>query len=152
MRIKRYKQARRILDFYKRNFGLREPYQILGECSPTNLFFTWQSPYHTVDGTFCQAALTGKIQLKEQLPKYFGGEIKLGELLCLDFLGPIRWMRQNLSVSVVTTSCVIEELTVLGKKLTGAVFIAKRFQLRNCVHGRKRISATECIKLMIGKV
>ena len=33
----------------------------------------------SVDGTFSQAALKGKIQLKEQLPKYFGGEVQLGE-------------------------------------------------------------------------
>ena len=33
MKIKRYKHARRILNFYKRNFGLREPYQIIGEPS-----------------------------------------------------------------------------------------------------------------------
>ena len=33
-----------------------------------------------VDGTFCQAALVGKIQIKEQLPKYFAGEVQLGEL------------------------------------------------------------------------
>ena len=32
----------------------------------------------TVDGTFCQAALDGKIQIKEQLPKYLGGAIQLG--------------------------------------------------------------------------
>ena len=33
----------------------------------------------SVDGTFSQAALKGKIQIKEQLPKYFGGEVQLGE-------------------------------------------------------------------------
>ena len=33
MKIKRYKHARRILNFYKRNFELREPYQIIGEPS-----------------------------------------------------------------------------------------------------------------------
>ena len=32
-----------------------------------------------VDGTFCQAALQGKIQIKEQLPKYFGGSVQLGK-------------------------------------------------------------------------
>ena len=36
-----------------------------------------------VDGTFCQAALSGKIQIKEQLPKYFGGSIQLGKPLLL---------------------------------------------------------------------
>ena len=34
-----------------------------------------------MDGTFSQAALKGKIQIKDQLPKYFGGEVQLGEAL-----------------------------------------------------------------------
>lgn len=32
-----------------------------------------------VDGTFSNAALQGKIQIKEQLPKYLGGGVQLGE-------------------------------------------------------------------------
>lgn len=31
MKIKRYKQARRVLDFYKRNFSFHEPFQIIGK-------------------------------------------------------------------------------------------------------------------------
>ena len=31
-----------------------------------------------VDGTFYHAVLKGKIQIKEQLPKYLGGRIQLG--------------------------------------------------------------------------
>ena len=31
----------------------------------------------TVDGTFCQAALKGKIHIKEQLPKYIGSSVQL---------------------------------------------------------------------------
>lgn len=30
MKIKRNKQAKKILTFYKRNFGLREPFQVIG--------------------------------------------------------------------------------------------------------------------------
>ena len=40
------------------------------------------SYYHVVlivDGTFCQAALKGKIQLKEQLAKYLGGDVQPGK-------------------------------------------------------------------------
>ncbi len=68
-----------MIDFYKRNFGLREPYQVIGES-----WIDFTSPKlvklcNLVDGTFSQAALKGKIQLKEQLPKYFGGgDVKLG--------------------------------------------------------------------------
>lgn len=39
MKIKRYKQARRVLEFYKRNFQFHEPYQIVGK-----LGFTLPSP------------------------------------------------------------------------------------------------------------
>lgn len=109
MKLKRYKHARRIVSFYKNTFGLHEPYQVL------------------VDGTFCQAALKGKIQIREQLPKYLGGPIQL-----------------------VTTRCVIAELVALGPQLSGAVFIAKRFQLRVCGH-KKNKSATDCITSLVGE-
>lgn len=59
MKIKRQKQAKKTISVYKNNFGFREPFQIL------------------VDGTFCQAALKNKIQIKEQMPKYFMGEVHL---------------------------------------------------------------------------
>lgn len=59
MKIKRQKQAKKTISFYKYSFNLREPFQIL------------------VDGTFCQAALKNKIQIKEQLPKYLMGEVQL---------------------------------------------------------------------------
>ena len=35
-----------------------------------------------VDGTFCQAALETKINIKEQLPKYLDAELQLCILLC----------------------------------------------------------------------
>lgn len=59
MKIKRQKQAKKAISFYKYNFNFREPFQIL------------------IDGTFCQAALKNKIQIKEQLPKYLMGEVRL---------------------------------------------------------------------------
>ena len=51
----------------------------------------------------------------------------------------------------VTTRCVITELKLLGKELSGAMYVAKRFQLRKCNHERKRKSATECILALIGQ-
>uniref|UniRef100_A0A671KVT1 UTP23 small subunit processome component n=1 Tax=Sinocyclocheilus anshuiensis TaxID=1608454 RepID=A0A671KVT1_9TELE len=59
MKIKRQKHAKKTISFYKYNFCFREPFQIL------------------IDGTFCQAALKNKIQIKEQLPKYLMGEVQL---------------------------------------------------------------------------
>lgn len=111
MKLRRYKHARRVLSFYYHNFGLHEPYQVL------------------VDGTFCQAALKGKIQLKEQLPKYLGGTVQL-----------------------VNTKCVISELLSLGEQLKGALFVAKRFQQRKCAHpSTETKSATDCVLSLVGK-
>lgn len=59
MTIKRQKKAKKNINFYKHNFSFREPFQIL------------------IDGTFCQAALKNKIQIKEQMPKYLMGEVQL---------------------------------------------------------------------------
>lgn len=39
MKIQRYKKAQKTINFYKNNFGFRDPYQIL------------------IDATFCQLAL-----------------------------------------------------------------------------------------------
>ncbi|XP_043923002.1 rRNA-processing protein UTP23 homolog [Protopterus annectens] len=108
MKIKRQKHAKKNIAFYKYNFSFREPYQVL------------------VDGTFCQAALKNKIQIKEQLPKYFMGEVQL-----------------------CTTNCVLKELDSLGKQLYGAKVIAKRFQVRNCEHLKAPINASKCLASMV---
>ncbi|KAJ7379442.1 Small subunit processome component [Desmophyllum pertusum] len=109
MKVKRVKHARKYLTLFRNSFGIFEPYQVL------------------VDGTFCQAALQTKIQIKEQLPKYLDGSIQL-----------------------LTTRCVIEEGKALGPQLAGAVLIAKRFQLRKCAHHKAAVPAAECILSMIG--
>ena len=110
MKIRRYKHARRVLSLYRNTFGFHEPYQVL------------------VDGTFCQAALAGKIQLKEQLPKYLGGSIQL-----------------------VTTRCIVKETEELEAELKGAILILKRFSQRNCGHKRERKSAVDCLLSLIGE-
>ncbi|KAL4629827.1 rRNA-processing protein UTP23-like [Arapaima gigas] len=110
MKIKRQKQAKKTVSFYKYNFRFREPFQIL------------------LDGTFCQAALKNKIQIKEQLPKYLMGEVQL-----------------------CTTSCVLNELESLGKELYGAKIILQRFQKRNCAHFKSPVPAAECLLSMVEK-
>ncbi|XP_028317525.1 rRNA-processing protein UTP23 homolog [Gouania willdenowi] len=109
MKIKRQKQAKKTTSFYKYNFGFREPYQIL------------------IDGTFCQAALKNKIQIKEQMPKYLMGEIQL-----------------------CTTSCALKELETLGNDLYGAKIILQRFQVRRCPHFKVPVSASACLLSMLG--
>ncbi|KAK3090967.1 hypothetical protein FSP39_016102 [Pinctada imbricata] len=64
MKVKRYKHIKKTLNFYKNNFGLTSPYQVL------------------VDGTFCKAALKDKINISEQLPKYLQAEVKLSTTDC----------------------------------------------------------------------
>lgn len=59
MKITRQKHAKKYMSFYKYNFGFREPFQVL------------------LDGTFCQAALRNKIQIRDQLPGYLAGATQL---------------------------------------------------------------------------
>ncbi|KAJ7338074.1 hypothetical protein JRQ81_010616 [Phrynocephalus forsythii] len=108
MKITRQKHAKKNMGFYKYNFGFREPFQVL------------------LDGTFCQAALRNKIQIRDQLPGYLGGAAQL-----------------------CTTRCVLKELESLGKELYGAKLIAQRFQVRNCSHFKDPVSGSACLLSMI---
>ncbi|KAM4549986.1 rRNA-processing protein UTP23 homolog [Fundulus diaphanus] len=108
MKIKRQKQAKKTISFYKYNFSFREPFQIL------------------LDGTFCQAALKNKIQIKEQMPKYLMGEVQL-----------------------CTTNCALKELETIGKQLYGAKLILQRFQVRKCAHLKDPVPASECLLSML---
>uniref|UniRef100_A0A1A8HLB8 rRNA-processing protein UTP23 homolog n=1 Tax=Nothobranchius kuhntae TaxID=321403 RepID=A0A1A8HLB8_NOTKU len=109
MKIKRQKQAKKTISFYKYNFNFREPFQLL------------------IDGTFCQAALKNKIQIKEQMPKYLMGEVQL-----------------------CTTNCALKELETLGQQLYGAKLILQRFQVRKCAHFKNPVPASECLLSMLG--
>ncbi|XP_074429764.1 rRNA-processing protein UTP23 homolog [Larus michahellis] len=108
MKLKRQKHAKKNMGFYKHNFHIREPFQVL------------------LDGTFCQAALRNKIQIREQLPGYLGGATQL-----------------------CTTRCVLKELESLGKALCGAKLIAQRFEVRNCSHHKDPVSGSVCLLSMI---
>lgn len=110
MKIKRQKRVNRILNFFKNNFGHHEPYNML------------------IDGTFCNACLTTKINIKDQMPKYFGGEVKL-----------------------LTTSCCIIETEKLGPALHGAAMILKQFAVYKCGHDPTSPKpAIKCFKSMLG--
>ncbi|XP_040444284.1 rRNA-processing protein UTP23 homolog [Falco naumanni] len=108
MKLTRQKHAKKIMGFYKHNFHFREPFQVL------------------LDGTFCQAALRNKIQIREQLPGYLDGATQL-----------------------CTTRCVLKELESLGKALYGAKLIAQRFQVRKCSHQKDPVSGSACLLSMI---
>lgn len=106
MKVKRQKKVGRILSFFKHNYGHHPPYQVL------------------LDGTFCQACLKMKVNIKEQLPKYLG-EVKL-----------------------LTTKCCIQECEKLGPQLSGATTILKQFALHQCGHDETK-SARTCLQSMV---
>ncbi|KAK4327921.1 hypothetical protein Pmani_001634 [Petrolisthes manimaculis] len=111
MKINRYKKAQRILGFYQNHFGFKEPYTIL------------------LDGPFCRAALEAKVLIKDQLPKYLGGQTKL-----------------------VTTQCVILEAEKLSKiisNLYGTWMIVKQFAVHTCGHEGNPRPASTCIRTML---
>lgn len=107
MKIKRYKKAERYMSLYKNNFGFREPYQIL------------------LDGTFCQVALSHKVNIQDQLPRYLSGQCKL-----------------------LTTTCVVEEAKRLGKPLHGAYLVISQFPQHDCGH-EQPVSASRCLSSFI---
>ncbi|KAI1730376.1 fcf1 domain-containing protein [Ditylenchus destructor] len=83
-----------------------------------------KQPPHSVllDGNFCQAALQNKINLREQMPKYFMSE-----------------------VNIVVTNCILKELEALGKEVCGALAICRQFNVVKCPHSPPR-SAADCIR------
>ena len=103
MKIKRQKKAQRFMSLYKNNFGFREPFQVL------------------LDGTFCQVALTHKVNIQDQLPRYLSGQCK-----------------------ILTTACIIEEAKRLGKQFHGAYMVASQYPVHDCGH-EKPVSANKCL-------
>jgi len=108
MKIKRQKKVGRILSFFKNNYGHRPPFQVL------------------IDGTFAQACLETKVNIKDQLPKYLG-EVKL-----------------------LTTKCCIQECEKLGPQVFGATVILKQFGIHKCKNEDCTKPATKCLKAMVG--
>lgn len=113
MKVKRYKKAQRILSFYQHNFDLKAPYKVL------------------LDGTFCHAALDGKVNVKEQIPKYIGTD-----------------------TTIYSTQCIILEVEKLSKicsNVYGAWLIVKQFPVHKCGHEGRPMPAAACIKSILKK-
>ncbi|XP_059609381.1 rRNA-processing protein UTP23 homolog [Phlebotomus argentipes] len=64
MKVKRRNKLLKYLDFYKLNYGFRQPYQVL------------------VDATFCHHALSKKIKINDQIKNYLGAEVKFITTRC----------------------------------------------------------------------
>ncbi|GFQ93407.1 rRNA-processing protein [Trichonephila clavata] len=66
MKVKRQKQVKKCLNFYKNNFKFRAPFQVL------------------VDSTFCHEALQSRVNLSEQIPLYLSDpKVKLCTTPCV---------------------------------------------------------------------
>ncbi|XP_063993233.1 rRNA-processing protein UTP23 homolog [Diachasmimorpha longicaudata] len=108
MKITRHKKVHKYLNFYVNNYKFRTPFQVL------------------IDGTFCFAALKEKVDIQDQLPKYFQQETKL-----------------------LTTPCVIMETESLGPQTYGAMLIAKKFAVHKCSHEKHPTTGSKCLRSMI---
>lgn len=111
MKIKRHKKAQKILAFFQHNFAVQPPFTLL------------------LDGTFCRAALEGKVLIKEQVPKYLGSQTK-----------------------IVTTQCIIlevEKLSKISPNLYGAWMVVKQFAVHRCGHEGDPIPASSCAKSLL---
>ncbi|OQR70877.1 rRNA-processing protein UTP23-like [Tropilaelaps mercedesae] len=103
MKINRYKRAQKNLAFYLRHFQLGE-----------------KSRYFVLtDGTFCQAALRHRVNIKDQIDKYFRAEVTL-----------------------CTTQCAVVETQKLSI-LHGALQIIKHYRIEKCPHS-KPVPASNC--------
>lgn len=107
MKIKRYKHAKKVTNFYFRNFNFHWPHQVL------------------FDGTFTNAALVSHCEIRDQLQKYLGGQVRF-----------------------MTSSCALHETKSLGHKLHGAFVLLSSYETVECRH-TKPIIASECFRQLV---
>lgn len=111
MKLKRQKAVKRTLQFYGQHFGYKAPFSILA------------------DGTFCRAALSARVNLNEQLPRYLQAET----MLC-------------------TTACVLSECEALGSRGFGPLSLLRDYKqiACSCNRGQQKgsllPSADKCIR------
>jgi rRNA-processing protein FCF1 len=112
MKIKRHKHTKRVLKYYESNFGL--------DTKQVNIL---------IDGTLANEALKSKINLADQMPKYFD-------------LAPAK-------CKLLTTKCAINETKLLGKPTYGAMLILQQYELVECLHKRQYVSTEKCFKKIL---
>ncbi|KAF1740544.1 hypothetical protein MXB_4218, partial [Myxobolus squamalis] len=113
MRLKRHKNFKRNIKFFESNYGFYKPHRLF------------------VDATFAQAALIAKVDLKDQISKYFGDEVIM------------------VFHKIVVSKCVINEAQNLGPQLSGASQILSQFKPWPCSHNFP-VPASQCIEEIIG--
>ena len=102
------KRVRKLTQFYLMKFGIRPPFKVV------------------MDGEFLQAALEGKVRIKEQIPKLLQEQ-----------------------TSTFVTKCVVHDLKQKGGFYRGAAMIGDSLQHARCAH-EGIIAPDECIKLLVG--
>ncbi|XP_055601103.1 rRNA-processing protein UTP23 homolog [Uranotaenia lowii] len=107
MKVTKHKKARKYMSFYINNFGFREPLLVL------------------IDGTFCHAAYKARIQIEDQLKKYFQCELK-----------------------PIVTACIITETENIGGPLVAVCQLLKKFLVHKCGHEKHPIPGSSCIRAM----
>ena len=91
-------------------------------------YFGIRKPYQVlVDAPFCIDTLKMKIAPMQALTEVFGGTVKL-----------------------MTTPCIQSELQAYDRENeAGAVFVARRFEIRRCQHDKGIMSGSECVRDLI---
>uniref|UniRef100_A0A182RMB0 rRNA-processing protein UTP23 homolog n=1 Tax=Anopheles funestus TaxID=62324 RepID=A0A182RMB0_ANOFN len=107
MKITKHKKTRKYMSFYINNFGFREPLLVL------------------IDGSFCNAAYKVRLQIEEQLKKYFQCEVK-----------------------PIVTACIITETDNLGPAFISISQLLKKFLVHRCGHEKQPLDGAACIKAM----
>ncbi|XP_035905255.1 rRNA-processing protein UTP23 homolog [Anopheles stephensi] len=107
MKITKHKKTRKYMSFYINNFGFREPLLVL------------------IDGSFCHAAYKVRLQIEEQLKKYFQCEVK-----------------------PIVTACIITETDNLGPAFVSTSQLLKKFLVHRCGHEKQPVDGAACIKAM----
>lgn len=113
MKIRRHKHTKRIIKFYKANYGL-----------DTKIFNV------LIDGTFAHEALNCRVNIAEQMPKFF--DVK--ESNCKLF----------------TTKCAVRETEQLGKPTHGAMLILKQYKQLECHHkSGEYVNTEKCFRSLL---
>lgn len=101
-----------MIKYYKTNFNL-----------DTKIFNV------LIDGTFAHEALKTRINIAEQMPRFF--DVK--ESNCKLF----------------TTKCAVRETELLGKPTHGAMLILKQYKLVECQHKGQYVNTEQCFKSVL---
>ena len=120
MKVTRIRRVKKILNFYKNNFGIEPPFRVL------------------VDGTFAFRALKAKVNIANELPKYLSPagsrSVESGSAqINIDSLesgSPASTSTSN--CEILTTNCCLKELESLGPQGNGALCVVRQYPLKPC--------------------